>query len=115
MTYFSAQQAGCGQRITGWGKPHPYNIMERLIFTQALEPAFCIYSSTTAVTSSRDCLAIAMVSDITCGKNAWNIRHRVFNRNNIPDLIHISDALEYSGVRLMPDCQEKTMYRQRAL
>ena len=53
-----------------------------------------------------------MVGHITSGKNAWNIGHCVFNRDYIPNFIHINDALEQVGIRLMSNGQEETLYRQ---
>src|SRR6266571_9277334 len=83
-----------------------------LLFTQALEPFFSIYSSATAIARCGDSLAIAMVSYISGGKNAWNIGHCVFNRDYIPNFIHFKDALEQVGIRFMSNGQEETLYRQ---
>src|SRR6202162_757239 len=86
-----------------------------LISAKALEPAFCSNCGATAVPGGGDCLAIAMISYIACRKNTWNIRHRVFNWNDISNLIHIKNALEQVRIRLMSNCQEETLYRQSAL
>src|SRR2546430_14476860 len=86
-----------------------------LIFTQSLEPAFRIYRGATAVPGGGNCLAVAMISYITCGKNAWNISHCIFNRDNIPNIIHIKNALKQVCIRHMSNGQEKTLYRQNAL
>src|SRR5260370_4756962 len=86
--------------------------MTYLIFTKALEPAFSINCGATAVPGGGDCLTIAMISYIACGKNTWNIRHRVFNGNDISNLIHIKNVLEQVGIRPMSNGQEETLYRQ---
>src|SRR5437588_1323178 len=86
--------------------------MTYLLFTQALKPTFCVYSSATAVTGRGDSLAIAMICDVTCGKNAWNICHGMLNWDDISDFIHRKDALEQVGIRLMSNGQEETLYRQ---
>src|SRR5438045_3567379 len=88
--------------------------MTYLIFTEAFEPSFSIYSSATAIACGGDGLTIAMVSYITCGKNAWNIGHGMFNWDYIPNFIHIKNALKQAGIRLMSNGQEETLYRQDA-
>ena len=85
--------------------------MTYLIFTKALEPSFSIYSSATAIARGSDSLTITVISYVTRGKNAWNIRHGMFNWDDISDVIHVKDALKQFGIRLMPNSQEEPLHR----
>src|SRR6266566_6414450 len=86
-----------------------------LFFTLALEPAFRVYSGAAAVAGGSHCLAVAMIGHIASCKNAWNVGHRVLNRNDISGFIHVDGAFEQACVRLMPDCQEESLHREDTL
>src|SRR5579875_4209248 len=79
------------------------------ILALALEPAFQIDGGATAITRSGNCLAIAVVGDITGGKDTGNIRHCILSGNNISLFIHIDEALEQRGIRLVSNCQEQSL------
>src|SRR6266568_4757782 len=85
------------------------------IFSQTLQPVLSIDGGSTAITSGGNGLAVAMISHIARCKDARDVGHRVLDRNNVPLLIHLDDALEQASIRFMPNCQEKPLDRQRTL
>src|SRR5579885_3118954 len=79
------------------------------ILALAFEPAFQIDGGATTITRGGNCLAIAVVGDITGGKDTGNIRHCILSGNNIALFIHVDEALEQAGIRLVSNRQEQPL------
>src|SRR5450755_940012 len=56
-----------------------------------------------------------MIGNIASGKDAGDVGHCVFDRNEIADLIHSDDALKEVGIGLVTNSQEDALYPQAHL
>ncbi len=81
-------------------------------FTLVFQPAFHIDRGAAAIAGGGNGLAIAMIGNVASGKDARDVGHRMFDRHDIADLIHIDDALEELSIWLMADRQEDALHRQ---
>src|SRR5207302_2557896 len=79
------------------------------LFSLTLQPAFHVYSGTTAISSRSNSLAVTMISDISSRKNAGDIRHRMLNGDNITHFIRIDKPFKQVGIRLVTNCQEQAL------
>src|SRR6266568_7747689 len=76
------------------------------VFSLGFEPALEVDGGSAAITGGGDGLAIAVIGDITGGKDAGNVGHSVFDRDDVTYFIHVDDAPEQVGIGLVANGEE---------